>query len=94
MGGIAMEIKKKKFVRSSLLNKSKPFRVSRVMKLRTEKFKKIKKIGNSTVIIHSELGRLTENERSQWFKEELERGNPVLLELQRLVRESYIRRHT
>jgi mRNA-degrading endonuclease RelE of RelBE toxin-antitoxin system len=87
-----MEIKKTKLVRDSLLNKNKKFRVSRVMKLRQEKFKMIMKIGNTTGIIHSELCRLTKKERRQWFEEELERGNPVLLDIQRAVRESYIKR--
>jgi hypothetical protein len=87
-----MEIMKTKFVRKCLLTKYEPFKRSRVMKLRQEKFKKIMKIGNTTGIIHSELCRLTLEERRQWFEEELEKGNPVLLELQRIVSESYIKR--
>ncbi|MGF6951026.1 hypothetical protein QF028_003531 [Neobacillus sp. B4I6] len=87
-----MEIKKTKFVQKSQLTKCKPVKRSRVMKLRQEKFKAIIKVGNTTGIIHSELMRLTSDERRQWFEKEAERGNPVLLELQRLVRESYFKR--
>ncbi|MBY0144274.1 hypothetical protein [Neobacillus niacini] len=87
-----MEIRKTKFVRSSLLNKNKTFKRSRVLGLRKEVFRQVMKIGNTTLFIHSELCRLTQDERRQYFQEELERGNPVLLELQRLVRESYIKR--
>jgi hypothetical protein len=87
-----MEIKMTKFVRNSLLNKSKSFRRSVVIKLRQEVFRKVMMIGNTRGIIVSELCRLTKNQRQKYFEEELKRGNPVLLELQRLVRESYIRR--
>jgi hypothetical protein len=89
-----MEIEKTKLVRRSQLTQNKTFKRSRVLKLRKEVFKLIAKIGNTTGIIHSELCRLTSDERRQWFKEELERGNPVLLDIQRAIRDSYIKRHT
>jgi hypothetical protein len=75
-----------------LLTKYKSFKRTRVMKLRQEKFKQVMKIGNTTGIIHSELCRLTSEERRRWFEEKLKKGNPVLLELHRIVRESYIKR--
>jgi hypothetical protein len=87
-----MEIKKTKFVRNSFLNKSKAFRRSRVTNLRQEKFKMVMKMGNTTGIIDSELCRLTKEERRKWFEEELERGNPVLLDIQQAIRDSYTNR--
>ncbi|MBV7507402.1 hypothetical protein KW850_19365 [Bacillus sp. sid0103] len=62
------------------------------MKLRQEKFKQIMKIGNSTVIIHSELCRLSSDEKRQWFEEEIEKGNPVLLDIQRAIGDCYSKR--
>lgn len=34
--------------------------------------------GNTTVIIHSKLAWMTEDEQRAWFKEQWEKGNPVL----------------
>jgi hypothetical protein len=62
------------------------------MKLRQKKFKAIIKIGNTTGIIHSELMRLSSDERRQWFEEEIEKGNPVLLDIQRAIRDCYTKR--
>jgi hypothetical protein len=84
-----MEIKKTKFVRKSILNKCKSFKRWRVNKLRTKVFIKVMKIGNTTVKIHSELCRLSSDERRQWYKEEMEKGNPVLLNIARVVNEIY-----
>ena len=36
------------------------------------------KFGNSTVIIHSPLAHMTQEEQKQWFDEEWKKGNSVL----------------
>lgn len=52
------------------------------------------KFGNSTVIIHSPLVRMTSEERREWYKEEMAKGNEVLKEIERAVNDSYIKRMT
>jgi hypothetical protein len=37
--------------------------------------------GKTKIVIHSKLMAMTEEERAKWFEEELEKGNPVLLEI-------------
>lgn len=51
------------------------------------------KIGNTRGIIHSPLMELSKEERRKHFERELANGNPVLKELERLVRESYWKRN-
>jgi hypothetical protein len=36
------------------------------------------KFGNTTVIVYSNLVTMTSDERRQWYKNEWEKGNPVL----------------
>lgn len=50
------------------------------------------KIGNTIGIIHSPLMELTKEERQRHFQSELENGNPVLKELERIINESYAKR--
>lgn len=47
------------------------------------------KIGNATIIINSGLMKLTEEERAQWYKDELAKGNPVLLDIVRAINNCY-----
>ncbi|MEJ9228903.1 hypothetical protein LAV79_05280 [Peribacillus butanolivorans] len=47
------------------------------------------KSGNTTIIIHSDLMKLTEEERAQWYKDELAKGNPVLLNIVRAMNDCY-----
>ncbi|MEY8188598.1 hypothetical protein AB4X15_02845 [Peribacillus simplex] len=47
------------------------------------------KSGNTTVIIHSPLMNLTEEERGAWFKSEQYSGNPVLKEIEKSVNDCY-----
>lgn len=49
------------------------------------------KSGNATLIIHSDLMKLTEEEREQWFEDEMAKGNPILLNIAKTVNESYRR---
>ncbi|WP_407270004.1 hypothetical protein [Radiobacillus sp. PE A8.2] len=51
--------------------------------------KKEHKIGNTTVIIHSPLVAMTEEERVRWFNDEWEKGNPVLKEIAVAVSNCY-----
>jgi hypothetical protein len=51
------------------------------------------KFGNTTVIIHSPLANMTSEERREWYKKEMERGNPVLKEIEKAVNESYWKRN-
>ncbi|NYE07313.1 hypothetical protein F4694_004098 [Bacillus niacini] len=84
-----MEIKKTKFIRRSELTQSKTFKRFRVLRLRKEVFKSISKTGNTTVMVHSELWRLTSEELRQWIKEETEKGNPVLKNIRRAIQNCY-----
>ncbi|MED4687415.1 hypothetical protein [Peribacillus frigoritolerans] len=52
-------------------------------------FAKTYKFGNSTVIVHSDALKLSEREREKYFKDEMEKGNPVLLQIAKTVNESY-----
>lgn len=47
------------------------------------------KIGNATIIINSGLMKLTEEERAQWYKDEMAKGNPVLLDIARAINNCY-----
>lgn len=47
------------------------------------------KFGNSTVIVHSPLLDLPEDEREKWVDAEMEKGNPVLMQIAKTVNESY-----
>jgi hypothetical protein len=52
------------------------------------------KFGNTTVIIHSPLVQMSSDERRDWYREEIAKGNPVLKEVAKAVNESYIKRMT
>lgn len=54
-----------------------------------EKPKKTHQIGNTTVIIHSPLVAMTSKERKEFYKEEWEKGNPVLKEIAAAVNACY-----
>jgi len=45
--------------------------------------------GNSTIIIHSPLMDLTEDERGAWYKSEQEAGNDVLKKIAEAVNDCY-----
>jgi hypothetical protein len=51
--------------------------------------KKVHKIGNTTLIVHSPLVAMTEEERAEWFKNEWEKGNSVLKEIAAAVEDCY-----
>jgi hypothetical protein len=51
--------------------------------------KKENKIGNTTIIIHSPLVVMTSEERKQWFKDEWEKGNPILMQIADAVEACY-----
>jgi hypothetical protein len=57
-------------------------------------FMKEFKFGNTTVIIHSPLANMTSEERREWYREEMAKGNPVLKEIAQAVNDSYIKRMT
>jgi hypothetical protein len=50
--------------------------------------------GNTTVIIHSPLASMTSDERREWYREEMAKGNPALKEIAQAVNDSYIKRMT
>lgn len=56
------------------------------------KGKKVIKSGNTTIIIHSKLADMTEEERKEYFDTELARGNPTLLRVVEAMRDCY-RKH-
>lgn len=43
--------------------------------------KKELKVGNTTIIIHSPLVLMSDDEKEAWFKSEWEKGNPILKEI-------------
>ncbi|MBT2714759.1 hypothetical protein [Bacillus sp. ISL-57] len=47
------------------------------------------KSGNSTIIINSDLMKLTEEERKQWYADELAKGNLVLLDIGKAINNCY-----
>ncbi|NYE07303.1 hypothetical protein F4694_004088 [Bacillus niacini] len=50
------------------------------------------KIGNATVIVHSKLWAMTDEEQKKWIKEETEKGNPVLKEIREAIKDCYRKR--
>lgn len=53
-------------------------------------YAKTYKLGNTTVVVHSKLLFMTEEEQKQWLKEQRAAGNPDLLALEKLVNEIYL----
>lgn len=51
------------------------------------------KFGNSTVVIHSPLVDMTSEERREWYREEMAKGNEVLKEIAQAVNDSYMKRN-
>ncbi|WP_162878754.1 hypothetical protein [Peribacillus butanolivorans] len=47
------------------------------------------KIGNATIIINSPLMDLTEEERKEWYRKELEAGNPVVKGIVKAINDCY-----
>ncbi|MFF5400931.1 hypothetical protein ACFY5J_27015 [Peribacillus butanolivorans] len=52
-------------------------------------FKYTKKSGNTTLIIHSDLMKLTEEERAQWWEDEIKKGNKKVLAIIEAMRNCY-----
>ncbi|MBD8135759.1 hypothetical protein IFR10_09420 [Bacillus sp. CFBP 13597] len=46
--------------------------------------------GNTTMIVHSNLLKMSEEDAKQWVREQRAAGNPDLLALGRLVTEIYL----
>ncbi|MBK5500942.1 hypothetical protein [Peribacillus sp. TH14] len=59
------------------------------MEEKKETFAKTYQFGNTTVVVHSDLLKMTEEERDKWFREQRAAGNPDLLALERTVNEAY-----
>jgi hypothetical protein len=47
------------------------------------------KFGNSTVIVHSKLWAMSDEEQDRWVKEETEKGNPILKEIREAIKDCY-----
>lgn len=47
------------------------------------------KIGNTTVVIHSQLVLMSADERKEWYRKEWEKGNPVLKQIAHAVIDCY-----
>lgn len=41
--------------------------------------------GNATIIVHSPLARMTEEQRKAWYKKQWERRNPLMYEIARAI---------
>ena len=46
-------------------------------------------LGNTTVIVHSNLVKMDKTQRREWFHKEVENGNPVLKEIAAAVEACY-----
>lgn len=47
------------------------------------------KFGNTTVIVYSHLVTMTSDERRQWYKDEWEKGNPILKQIADVMDDCY-----
>ncbi|KRF63392.1 hypothetical protein ASG99_04495 [Bacillus sp. Soil768D1] len=59
------------------------------MEEKKKPFKYTVKSGNATITIHSDLMKLTKEERAQWYKDEMAKGNPILLDIAKAVNNCY-----
>jgi hypothetical protein len=47
------------------------------------------KIGNTRIVIKSQLAQMTSEERSEWYRQETEKGNPILKRIAKAVNACY-----
>lgn len=47
------------------------------------------KFGNTTVVVHSDVWCMTDEEQTEWIKKETEKGNKVLEEIREAIRDCY-----
>ena len=47
------------------------------------------KIGNTRIVIKSRLVSMTSEERSEWYRQETEKGNPLLKRIAKAVNACY-----
>jgi hypothetical protein len=47
------------------------------------------KIGNTKIVIKSQLATMTSEQRSGWYREEMEKGNPILKRIAKAVNACY-----
>lgn len=50
------------------------------------------KFGNTTVIVHSPLWALSDEDQEKWVKEETKKGNPILAEIREAINDCYRKR--
>jgi hypothetical protein len=46
-------------------------------------------VGNTKIIIHSELANMTDEEKEQWFESEKAKGNPILKQISEAMMNCY-----
>lgn len=46
-------------------------------------------VGNTKIVIHSDFVLLSEKEKKEWFETELQKGNPILKEIEAAVNACY-----
>lgn len=83
---------KRIFLNKSFLENPRKFKRTPILSMREGIFQSYYRFGYTTVIIHSELGRLTVKEKKEWFEREIEKKNPILMNIQRAVRNCYLSR--
>lgn len=47
-------------------------------------------VGNTKIVIHSDFVLLSEKEKKEWFDSELQKGNPILKEIEAAVNACYL----
>lgn len=47
--------------------------------------------GNTTVIIHSPLVLMTKEEQQEWYKDQINQGNPILKQIAEAVNDCYLK---
>jgi hypothetical protein len=58
-------------------------------KLKRQTHRKEYHIGKSRAVVHSDLLLLTKGQRREWYRSEMDKGNPVLKEIARAVNACY-----
>ncbi|MGD6854491.1 hypothetical protein ACQCVO_05405 [Bacillus infantis] len=62
---------------------------STLLKVERPVHRRIKKIGNSKIIIHSDLFLLSKKNRQAWWDEQVEKENPTVMNIIRTVHDIY-----
>lgn len=60
-----------------------------VLKWKRCRHRRERKINKATIITHTDLFLLTDNQRKEWYREAIENKHPVMMDLQRVIQSMY-----